>query len=233
MEFERTGRCRFRGAWRRGQPCVDLIEPSRQPPPIAIECAAAEPRVSRPPVPGDHPVVEGQSEGRQVLVGWGDRRQPLERGAEVVAEEADQAAEERRRVRRDDDRPVEPRDKPARHRERIRTGRRRLQDRDGIRREVRPARIASRSGALEQDEAGQVAKRLGGIDRASTRDAVGEPTEPERRTGSIGRDHLPPDDTATRPLGPPGRPLRACPPAARMPARCTHARPPSRAPAPR
>ena len=154
-----------------------------------------------PPVPGDDPVVEGEPERREVLVRRRDGRQPLEHAAQVVAEEADQPAEERRRIGRDDEGAVEAGDEAARDRERVRAGGRRLEDRDRIGCQVGPAGVASRPGALEQDEAGQVAKRLGGVDRARRGDAVRKPPEPERRAGSIGRDHLPPDDTATRRRG--------------------------------
>ena len=80
--------------------------------------------------------------------------------------------------------PVEAGDQSAGDRERVGAGRRRLEDGDGIGGEVGPAGVAPGPGALEQDEAGQVAERLGGIDRARAGDAVGESTEPERRAGS-------------------------------------------------
>ena len=182
---------------RRRQPSVDLVEPARQPPPVTVEGPPAEPGMAGPPVPGDDPVVEREPERREVLVRRRDGRQPLEHAAQVVAEEADQPAEEWRRIGRDDEGPVEAGDKAARDGERVRAGRRGLEDRHRIGRQVGPAGVASRPGALEQDEAGQVAKRLGGVDRARSGDAVRKPPEPERRAGSIGRDHLPPDDTAT------------------------------------
>ena len=112
--------------------------------------------------------------------------------ADVIAEEADQPAEERRRIGRDDDRPVEASDQSAGHRERVGAGRGGLEDGDRIGGEVGPAGVAPRPGALEQDEARQVSKRLGRIDRARAGHTVGQSTEPERRTGSIGRDHLRP-----------------------------------------
>ena len=126
--------------------------------------------MARPPIPGDDPIVQREPQRRQVLVGRGDGRQALEDGADVIAEEADQPAEERRRIGRDDDRPVEASDQSAGDRERVGAGRRRLEDRDGIGGEVGPAGVAPRPGALEQDEARQVAERLGRIDRARAGD---------------------------------------------------------------
>ena len=101
-----------------------------------------------PPIPGDDPVVEREPERRQALVVGGDRRQPLEDVAEVVAEEADEPAEERRRIGRDDGRRVEPGDEPAGDGERVRPGGGRLEDGDGIggqvvQRALRPGRALS------------------------------------------------------------------------------------------
>ena len=161
--------------WRRRvvKPGMDVVEPPRQPAPVAVERSPADPGVAGPTVPGHDPVVEREPEGRQVLVDRRDRRQPLEAGAEVVAEEADEATEERRDVGRDERRPVEPGDQPAGDRERVRPGGRRLEDRDRVGGEVRPACVAAGPGALEQDQAGQVAERLGHVDGARGGDAVG------------------------------------------------------------
>ena len=165
---------------RRRQPGVDVIEPARQAASVAIERATADPGMARPPVPGDDPIVEREPKRRQVLVGGRDGRQPLEDRAEVVAEEADEAAEEWRRIGRDDDRPVEA----ATSRRATANGSGPaagdLEDGDRIRREVGPARVAPGPRALEQDEARQVAERLRGIDRARAGDPVGQATEPER-----------------------------------------------------
>ena len=84
-----AGRPRERAA---RQPGVDVVEPSREAPRVAVECPAAEPGVTGPAVPGDHPVVQGEAQERQSLVVDGDGREPFQRVAEVVAEEADQAA---------------------------------------------------------------------------------------------------------------------------------------------
>ena len=201
-EFERAGLGwrSARGLGRRGgrvrrgrrEPGVDLIEPSRQTASIAVEGATAEPGVARAPIPGDDPIVQGEPQRRQVLVGRGDRRQSLEDGPDVIAEEADQPAQERRRIGRDDHRPVEAGDQSAGHRERVGAGRGCLEDGDGIGGEIGPAGVAPRPRALEQDEARQVAECLGRIDRARAGHTVGQSTEPERRAGSIGRDHLRP-----------------------------------------
>ena len=138
---------------------MDVVEPAGQPAAVAVERPAAEPGVAGPAVPGDDPVVQREPQRRQVLVGRGDGRQPLEHGAQVVAEEADEPAEERRRVGRDDERcPVEAGDEAAGDGERVRSGGRRLQDRDRIRGQVGPAGVAARPGALEQDQARQVAE---------------------------------------------------------------------------
>ena len=94
--------CRGSAARRQRQPGMDVVEPSRQPSPVAIERPPAEPGVPGSTIPGDHPVVQREAERRQVLVRGRDRRQPLEDRAEVVPEEPDEAAEERRRVGRHD-----------------------------------------------------------------------------------------------------------------------------------
>ena len=103
---------------------MDVVESAGQPAGVAIERPAAEPGVAGPAVPGDDPVVQREPQRRQVLVGRRDGRQAFEHGAQVVAEEADQAAEERRGVGRDERRPVEPGDEPACDGERVGSGRR-------------------------------------------------------------------------------------------------------------
>ena len=95
------------------------------------------------------------------------------------------------------------RDEPAGDGERVRSGGRRLEDGDRIGGQVGPARVAARPGALEQDEAGQVAERLGGIDGARRGDPVRQAAEAKRRAGARCRDHAA-DDTAG--AAGPGRP---------------------------
>ena len=104
---------------------------------------------------------EGEPEHRETLVVGGDRRQALQRMAEVVAEVADETAEERRRRLPGD----EPRrtgagraaDAAGAHR---RTGRPQRPAprgrRRGSARQERPARRPTGSSALEQREPGQV-----------------------------------------------------------------------------
>ena len=177
---------------------MDVVEPAGQAAPVAIERPAADPGVAGPPIPGDDPVMERKAERRQVLVDRRARGQALEDRAEVVAEEADQAAEEGRDVGRDERRRVEPGDQAAGDGEGVGSGRRRLEDGHRIGREIGPACVAARPGALQQDEAGQVAERLGGVDRAHRGDAVGQPAHAKRRAGAGYRDHGPM-------IGPPAR----------------------------
>ena len=146
----------------------------RQPPiergRVAVDGPAAEPGRAGPAVPGDDPVVEREAERRQVLVVGGDRRQPLERVAQVVAEVADEAAEERRHVAVGEVRFRRPGreagHEPAGGRERVGAGRGPVEDLDGVGREERPAGAAAGPGALEEREPGQAAERLGDVDRA-------------------------------------------------------------------
>ena len=98
--------------------------------------------------------------------------------AEVVAEEPDESTEERRRVGRRDRGRVQPGDEASGHRERVGPGGGRLQDRDGIGCQVRPARVAPRAGAFEQGQARQVAERLGGVDGARPGDPVRQASQP-------------------------------------------------------
>ena len=168
---------------------MDVVEPARQAASVAVERPAAEPRVAGPPVPGHDPVVQRQPEERQTLVVGGDRRQPFERVAQVVAEEADEPAEEPRRVGRHHDGAVESRHQPARHGERVGPGGRPLEDRDRVGGEVGPAGVAARAGALEEGEPGQVAERLGHVDRPGRREAVREAPEPEWGTRPGTGDH--------------------------------------------
>ncbi len=170
---------------------MDVVEPAGQAARVAIERPAADPGVAGPPIPGDDPVMERKPEGRQVLVDRRARGQPLEDRAEVVAEEADQAAEEGRDIGRDEPRRVQAGDQPAGDREGVGSGRRRLEDGHRIGGEIGPACVAARPGALEQDEAGQVSERLGGVDRARRGDPVGQPAHAKRRAGAGCRDHRP------------------------------------------
>ena len=108
-----------------------------------------------------------RSGGRSWSSGRSGRRS--RRAPEVVAEEADQPAGERRRVGRStSDRPSSR----ARAGGRRRTGPARRPVTRGPRRisgQVRPAGVATGSGALEQGETGQVAERLGDVDRRAQR----------------------------------------------------------------
>ena len=79
---------------------MDIVEPARQASGVAVERPAAEPGEAGPSVEGDDPVVERQPKRWQVLIGGGDRRQALERPAEVVPEEPDEPAQEARRIGR-------------------------------------------------------------------------------------------------------------------------------------
>ena len=101
---------------------MDVVESAGQPAGVAIERPAAEPGVAGPAVPGDDPVVQREPQRRQVLVGRGDGRQAFEHGAQVVAEEADETAEERRGVRGHERSPVQAGDEPACDGERVRSG---------------------------------------------------------------------------------------------------------------
>ena len=174
---------------------MDVVEAARQASAVAVQRPAAEPRVTGPSIPGDHPVVQGEAQDRQVLVGRRDRRQAFEDGAEVVADEADQPAEKGRCICRNDDPPVQPGDQAACHREWVRTGRGRLQHGHGIRGQVRPASVATGPRALEQTEPGQVPERLGDVDGSGGGDRVRQAGEGERGRwhGSTGS---PTDDTA-------------------------------------
>ena len=93
---------------------MDVVEPAGQAASVTIERPAADPGVAGPPIPGDDPVMERQPKRRQVLVDRRARGQPLEDRAEVVAEEADQAAEEGRDIGRDERCRVEAGDQAAR-----------------------------------------------------------------------------------------------------------------------
>ena len=167
---------------------MDVIEPAGQPSAVGIERPSAQPGVPGAAVPGHDPVVEGEPQRRQVLVGRRDLGQPFQRGAQVIAEEADQAAEEWRGVGGDDRRPVEPRHQPPRHRERVRARGGRFEDGHRVGDKVRPARVATRAGALEEHEARQVTERLGGVDRAGAGDPIGQAAETEG-CAVAGRDH--------------------------------------------
>ncbi len=178
-----------RASGRHQQPCMDVIEAARQPASVAIERATADPGVTGLAVPGDDPIVEGEPKHRQVLVRGCDSRKPLEHRPEVVAEEPDEPSQEWRRIGRDHDRPVESRDEPSSDREWIGTRRGRFEDRDRIGRQIRPARIAPGSGALEEDQPVEIAERLRGIDRSKPGDPIGQPAEAERRADTGRRDH--------------------------------------------
>ena len=78
---------------------MDLIEPPGETAGVTVDRPAREPGHARPSVPRDHPVVERETHRREPLVVEGDRWQPLQRVTEVVPEEPDEAADERRRVR--------------------------------------------------------------------------------------------------------------------------------------
>ena len=162
---------------------MDVVQSASQATRVAVQGAAAQPGVTGPAVPGHDPVVERQPQRRQVLVGGHDGRQVFERRSHVIAEEADQPAQERRGVGRHDDRAVEARNEPAGDGEGIRTRRGRLQDRDRVGGQVGPARVAPRSSALEQDQAREIPEGLGGIDRPARGESIGESAEAKRRSG--------------------------------------------------
>ena len=132
--------------------------------------------------------MQGEAKRRQVLVGRDDGRQAFQDGPEVVAEEADQPAEERRRTGRDDDGTVEARDQPAGDGEGVGAGRGGLQDGDRVGGEIWSSGVALRPRAFEQGEARQVPGGLGGIDGARRGHTVGESAEPKRgaRAGEAG-----------------------------------------------
>ena len=65
---------------------------SSQPRSIAVDGPPRQPGRSRPPVPGEHPIVEAEAKHRQVLVDERDRGDALETPAEVVAEVPDEPA---------------------------------------------------------------------------------------------------------------------------------------------
>jgi hypothetical protein len=65
---------------------------------VAVEGAAAEPGPPGSPIPGDDAVIQPEPEERHALVVGDAPREPLEAAAEVVAEVADEPAEERRSV---------------------------------------------------------------------------------------------------------------------------------------
>ena len=159
------------------QPGVDVVESAGEASGVAVERATADPGMPRPPIPGDDPVVEREPERRQALVVRGDRRKPLQGVPEVVAQEPDEAAEERRGVGRDDRGRVQAGDEPARDRERVRAGGRRLEDRDRVGGQVRPAGVAARAGTLEEGQPRQVAERLGGVDGPGGGDPIGQATQ--------------------------------------------------------
>ena len=136
------------------------------------------------------------------------RRQPLEPSPEVVAEEADQAAEERRRVRRPSTGgSVEPRrGAGARPANGSAAGRRRLEDRDRVGGQVRPAGVAARPGALEQGQARQVAERSAtsiGRTRRELRQRLERGRAARRRRNGRPRRGSPGDDRAAGHLADP------------------------------
>ena len=146
------------GWQRHRQPRMDVIEPFREAPTVAVHGTAAQPGVAGPTVPCDHPVVERQPQRRQPLVVHRDRRQALEDVPEVVAEEPHEAADEGRRVRPVAEARIQPADEASSDGERIGTGGRRLENRHRIRREVAPAGVPSRPRTLEQDQPGRSRK---------------------------------------------------------------------------
>ena len=144
---------------------MDLVEAAGQPALVAVQRPASEPGRPRPAIPRHDPVVQREPQRRQLLVVDRKRRQPLEGMAEVVPEEADEPAGERRGFG-GEWRRVEPGDEAARYGERVRSRGRRLQDGHRVGREVGPPRIASRARAFEQADPGQVAERFDDIDRS-------------------------------------------------------------------
>ena len=143
---------------------MDVVEAASQPALVAIQGPAGQPGRPGPAIPGHDPVVQ-RAERRQLLVVGRDGRQALEGVAEVVPEESRQPAGEWWGIR-GERRRIEPGDEAARDGERVRSGRRGLQDGDRVGREVGPAGVAS-GRALEQADPGQVAERFDDIDRSS------------------------------------------------------------------
>ena len=162
-----------------------------------LDSRRASPSSARPPsqaepgpaVPGDDPVVEGEPEER-AGPGRRPRSTAAARGRARGRSRGSRPGRRGRAGRRpDDDGPVEPADEPSRDRERVRPGGRALEDRDRIGGEVGPPRVATRPGALEQGEAGQVAERLGHVDGPRGGEAVGEAPQAERGARSGRGDH--------------------------------------------
>ena len=67
---DRPARCR--------ESSMDVIQSASQAPRVAIESAPTQPGVTGTAVPGHDPVMECQSQRRQVLVGRHDGRQVFE-----------------------------------------------------------------------------------------------------------------------------------------------------------
>ena len=137
------------GLGRRRQARMDIVEAPGQRATVPIDGATGEPSFARPSIPGHHPVMEGEAERGQPLVVDGDRGKPFQDVSQVVPEEADEPAEERRRLGRVRSRRVETGDEPPGHGERIPSGGRRLDHRDGIRGQVGPPRVPAWSCTLE------------------------------------------------------------------------------------
>ena len=103
---------------------MDAVQAAGESRAIAVKGASTEPRGSGPPVPRDHPVVQGEPERRQVLVRRRDRRQAFQGATQVIAEEPCQTAEEPWRVGGRDGCRIQPADQAPGHRERVGSGRR-------------------------------------------------------------------------------------------------------------
>jgi hypothetical protein len=152
---------------------MDIVEAAGEPSRVAVKGTSGQPGRAGAPVPGHHPVVQREPKRRQLLVVHRERRQTLECVPQVVPEEAGEPAGKGRSPIGQGC-PLKASKQPARHGERIWARGRRLQDRDRIRREVRPAGVAARPGTLEQAHPGQIAERLRDVDRARRRDRSGQ-----------------------------------------------------------
>ena len=165
---------------------MDVVQAPREPPTVAIERTATQPRMARPPIPGDHPVVEREAKRRQALVVLRDRGQTLQDVPQVVSDEPHEAAQEPWGVGRDDMRRIQPPDEPAGHGEGVRPGGGRLEHRHGIGGQVGPARVPAGPRAFQQGQARQVAERLGDVDGSSTRDPLRQASQSKRGRGRTG-----------------------------------------------
>ena len=166
-----VARCVRAAGARRREPGTDVVEPPGEPPPSP---SSARPPSQAAPVRRSQaidPVVERETEERQALV-VRRRASAAARGRGRGRRRGSRRARRGTAARRPGDRAASASSRATRRRrdrEGIGAGRRRLEDRHRIGGQVRPARVAAGPGALEQGEAGQVAERLGHVDRRGPR----------------------------------------------------------------